>query len=121
MHFCNSCENMLYIKLNEADGNDLVYYCRKCGETNDTVNNKNICVLKTEFITNEKGYQFDINKYIKYDPTLPRTKQIKCPNIDCSSNKDAKNEVIYFRYDDSNMKYVYICSFCDKIWKTNDY
>ena len=53
MHFCNSCENMLYIKLNEADGNDLVYYCRKCGETNDTVNNKNICLLKREFITYE--------------------------------------------------------------------
>ncbi len=120
MHFCNLCDNMLYIKLNEADSNNLVYYCRKCGETTDSIDSKNICVSKTEFISNEKGYEFDINEYTKFDPTLPRTSQIKCPNIDCLSNKGEKNEVIYFRYDDSNMKYVYICSLCDKVWKTND-
>ena len=60
MHFCNLCDNMLYIKLNEADSNNLVYYCRKCGETTDSIDSKNICVSKTEFISNEKGYEFDI-------------------------------------------------------------
>lgn len=111
---------MLFIKLNENDENNLVYYCRKCGETDNVIDNKNICVLKTDFVTNEKGYEFDINEFTKFDPTLPRTSQIKCPNIDCLSNKGKNNEVIYFRYDDSNMKYVYICTLCDKIWKTNE-
>lgn len=120
MHFCKNCDNMLYIKLRELDSNDLVYYCRKCGETNESIDNKNICVSKTEFISNEKGYIFDINEYTKYDPTLPRTRQIKCPNKDCKSNKGEQNEVIYFRYDDNNMKYVYICSLCDRVWKTNE-
>ena len=29
-------------------------------------------------------------------------------------------EVIYVRYDNANMKYVYICTHCDSIWKTNE-
>ena len=120
MHFCNNCENMLYIKLNSSDENSLVYYCRKCGENNKLINKDNICVLKTEFLSNQKSYNFEINEFTKYDFTLPRTTQIKCPNTDCKSKNDEKNEIIYMRYDDKNMKYVYICTLCDKVWKTND-
>ena len=31
-----------------------------------------------------------------------------------------KREIIYIRYDDVNMKYVYMCSECSVIWKTNN-
>ena len=31
MHFCNKCNNMLYIRLLSEDSNSLVYYCRNCG------------------------------------------------------------------------------------------
>ena len=93
----------------------------------------NICVLNTDITSQEKGYLQDINEYTKLDPTLPRTINIKCPNQLCKSNqpveadKDddpepipSKNEVIYLRYDDVNMNYIYMCTECDAIWKTTE-
>ena len=130
MHFCNKCENMLYIRLLNEESDNLVYYCRNCGNSDQLIDKDNICVSKTEIITQEKGYNHNINEYTKLDPTLPRINNIKCPNLSCSSNSETNvdddvndkktNEVIYLRYDDSNMKYIYICTQCNKIWKTND-
>jgi hypothetical protein len=31
-----------------------------------------------------------------------------------------ESSVIYLRYDDNNMKYLYICEECDTTWKTDD-
>jgi len=63
-----------------------------------------------------------INKYTKYDITLPRINYIKCPNNECSSNNkdfDTNNrEILYIRYDNTNMKYIYLCSHCDIVWNT---
>ena len=62
-----------------------------------------------------------INKYTKLDPTLPRISTILCPNPNCRTNTDdMSKEIIYIRYDDANMKYVYLCSTCDTVWKTED-
>lgn len=133
MHFCDKCSNMLYVRLQEEEADSLVYYCRNCGNTGMPLTKENICVLNTPITTEEKGYQQDINEYTKFDPTLPRTINIKCPNQLCSSNKHAvsdkeeeiekiesKNEVIYIRYDDINMNFIYMCTECDAIWKTTE-
>jgi DNA-directed RNA polymerase subunit M/transcription elongation factor TFIIS len=134
MHFCDKCSNMLYIRLLEEEADSLIYYCRNCGNTGQPITKNNICVLNTAITTKEKAYLQDVNEYTKLDPTLPRTQNIKCPNQLCSSNKvidvkdegeastssKAKNEVIYLRYDDINMNYIYICTQCDAIWKTTD-
>ena len=154
MHFCNNCDNMLYIRLLEEESDSLVYYCRNCGEIINTISKENICVLQTDIVIKEKAYLHEINEYTKLDPTLPRTNNIRCPNQSCPSNKTsiesaksvediesaksvedtesaksvesiediekAKNDVIYLRYDDINMKYIYICTLCDKIWKTSE-
>lgn len=139
MHFCTNCENMLYMRLLSEDSDSLVYYCRNCGESEQLITKDNICVLKTDIVIKEMACLHDINEYTKLDPTLPRTNNIKCPNQTCSSNietsmeddmsgeeneqslsKNKINEIIYFRYDDQNMKYIYICTQCNKIWKTND-
>jgi len=122
MHFCNKCENMLYIRILEEDSNSLVYYCRNCGDSDKLIDKNNICVSRTEFVAQEKAYINDINQYTKYDPTLPRTNTIRCPNQACESNtnQESKREVIYLRYDDKNMKYIYMCTICDTIWKTNE-
>ena len=37
-----------------------------------------------------------------------------------SSSAEIKAEVIYMRYDDTNFKYLYICTTCDTVWKTDD-
>jgi len=130
---------MLYIRLLEEDSDSLVYYCRNCGVSDQLIDKDNICISKKDIVIQEKSYHHNINKYTKLDPTLPRTNNIKCPNQSCLSNIKTTeesvegkksiegeennkniNEVIYLRYDDKNMKYIYICTLCDKIWKTND-
>lgn len=126
MKFCNNCDNMLYIRLLKEDSNKLIYYCRNCGNTDEELNKDNLCVSNTNIASKDKAYLQDINEFTKLDPTLPRTQNIKCPNQSCPSNHKSddptiinKNEVIYLRYDDVNLNYVYICTQCDTIWKTN--
>ena len=110
---------MYYIRINSDDVNKLVYYCRNCGNEDEKITSENICVSKTQLKRSEQKYNHIINEYTKLDPTLPRINTIKCPNSECSSNKDnEKREVIYLRYDDVNMLYIYLCTQCDTVWKT---
>lgn len=123
MKFCNHCSNMLYISINEDDTNKLIYYCRNCGEKDESITEEGICVLNTQLKKGEQKFNHIINKYTKLDPTLPRIYNVKCPNAECKSNGDSATgqcEVIYIRYDDDNLKYLYLCTECDNIWKTDD-
>ena len=121
MHFCSKCSNMYYIRINNDDTNKLVYYCRNCGNEDKLLAIENVCVTKLQIKKTEQSFSHIINKYTKLDPTLPRINTVLCPNPDCSTNKDnTEREIIYIRYDDVNMKYVYLCSTCDTVWKTNE-
>ena len=40
MHFCSKCDNMYYIKLMEQNNNNLVYYCRHCGNEDVNITSK---------------------------------------------------------------------------------
>ena len=127
MHFCKNCNNMYYIKLSDDDNNKLNYYCRNCGTVDDNILSENICVSKLNINNSSQKIDLFINKYTKLDPTLPRTKSIKCPNEKCSSNnnsedssKKTEREILYIRYDDINMKYIYLCCNCDYSWTTNN-
>ena len=113
MHFCIKCHNMYYIRVAAEDSNTLVYYCRNCGYVDDQLTAENICVSKTQLKRTKQKFNHIINNYTKLDPTLPRINTIKCPNAACDSNKEGDREVIYLRYDDVNMKYVYLCAKCD--------
>jgi DNA-directed RNA polymerase subunit M/transcription elongation factor TFIIS len=121
MHFCTNCSNMYYIRINSDDPNRLVYYCRKCGNEDKLLGTENVCVSKTQLKKSEQTFSHIINKYTKLDPTLPRVSNVLCPDPMCPTNKDGKpREIIYIRYDDSNMKYIYLCSDCDTVWQTNE-
>lgn len=123
MHFCSNCQNMYYIRINPEDPNKLVYYCRNCGNEDKLLTIDNVCVSKTQIKKSEQSFNHIINKYTKLDPTLPRINKVLCPNPDCKTNTDnEEREIIYIRYDDTNMKYVYLCTSpgCDTIWKTNE-
>ena len=144
MKFCTECNNMYYIKINGEDANTLVYYCRFCGHEDDEPTESGVVVLRTEYKKTEQQFSHMVNRYIKHDPTLPRIANVKCPNERCTSNAATSNaatsnaatsnhgtankasgdkvesNVIYLRYDDDNMKYLYICEECDTTWKTDD-
>jgi DNA-directed RNA polymerase subunit M/transcription elongation factor TFIIS len=137
MHFCSECHNMYYLKIrddNEEVADSLIYYCRNCGHEDETLTGESICVSDTQLRRSEQKFTNMVTEYTKYDPTLPRINTIKCPNQECSSNQNAPSsqkgaslaeaanhrEVIYIRYDDINMKYVYLCVHCDTTWKTDN-
>lgn len=125
---------MLYLQLDSPTSNTLVYYCRVC-EYKDTEDldyvNVGHSVLCTQFKKGEQRFNHIINRYTKLDPTLPRIYNMKCPRLECKTNeqttsskeetseKDPKvteTEIIYMRYDDDKMKYLYICAECDHVW-----
>ena len=143
MHFCEKCDNMYYIKVVGDDdvgnvANTLIYYCRKCGHENRDLTSSNICVSKVYIKRTEQQFNHSINSYTKNDPTLPRSTTIKCPSCSLSSSslssassassasssslekQNKTPEVIYIRYDDAHMKYVYLCTNCEMTWKTSD-
>ena len=128
MHFCEKCDNMYYIKVNGDDDkgspNSLIYYCRKCGHENNVLTSSNICVSKVYIKRAEQQFNHSINSYTKNDPTLPRSSTIKCPSCSVSGSSSSANdtepEVIYIRYDDAHMKYIYLCTKCETTWKTSD-
>lgn len=118
MHFCDVCKNMYYIKIAEDDPNKLSYYCRNCGHINETLTVDNTVITNT-VTTNTQDLSYIINKYTKLDPTLPRIDKIPCPNESCSTNNidtPTPREIIYIRYDEQNIKYIYLCSTCDTVW-----
>jgi len=109
---------MLYISLDSENSNHLTYYCRHCGTVDETIQHEGHCVLTNNLAKREQSFGHIINQYTKLDPTLPRMYTMKCPNTECKTNKEnTKAEVIYMRYDDQNMRYVYLCVECDTVWK----
>jgi DNA-directed RNA polymerase subunit M/transcription elongation factor TFIIS len=112
---------MYYISIDPNDSNKLVYYCRNCGNTDSSISATNVTVSKVQLKKSEQEFSHIINKYTKLDPTLPRVNKVLCPNSDCLTNtEDKPREIIYIRYDDQNMKYVYLCSTCNTVWKTEE-
>uniref|UniRef100_A0A6C0HR60 DNA-directed RNA polymerase M/15kDa subunit domain-containing protein n=1 Tax=viral metagenome TaxID=1070528 RepID=A0A6C0HR60_9ZZZZ len=112
MKFCKVCDNMYYLTVSD---DELSQYCRNCGDTETNVSN--LCIFSSEFSQSE---EVNINRYTKLDPTLPRIDKMPCPNSDCETNKSkTPTEIILLRYDNTNMRYLYLCSTCDYVWKTD--
>jgi hypothetical protein len=123
MKFCTKCDNMYYIGVDEKDNNKLTHYCRSCGHVDESLTEGGVCVLDTKFTQSDQKSDHLINKYTKLDPTLPRIHNVRCPSAKCKTNlPDAKEpaEIIYMRYDNTNLKYVYMCASCDTTWQSKN-
>ena len=117
MKFCTVCSNMYYLSCTNST---LSYNCRKCGNTEQQTPDMS-SVIYTKHVKNvEHSFDSFINKFTVLDPTLPRTNTVLCPNAECATNtQDKPREIIRIRYDDTNMKYLYLCSECNTAWETN--
>jgi len=111
---------MYYIRLSTEDSNKLIYYCRNCGNENSGISVDNVTISSIKLKQNDSNFNY-INKYTKLDPTLPRIKEMLCPNVNCLTNtKNEPREIIYIRNDEINMKYIYLCCTCDEVWKISN-
>ena len=123
MKFCSTCNNMYYISVSDTEVDKLEYYCRNCGNKDDANDIPGtMSVSNVQLVNDVTNMSHIINKYTKLDPTIPRISNIQCPNVECPTNKDDKHkaEILYIRYDEDNLKYIYMCSTCDTTWKTNE-
>ena len=137
MKFCDNCENMLYLKIEECDnaksgGNSeeasslssdtssttespknsckLTYKCIKCNESYPS-SEEDSCVFNVNFnLDNIKKNSF-INEFIYNDITLPKAEGIKCPNQECP---DSKPQIVYIQYDKEKMNFIYVCLSCHR-------
>ncbi len=115
MKFCSICQDMLYHKIETTNETEILkYYCRKCGNLTDINDVEVISDVTYQRSTNKTT---NLNKYIKYDPTIPHITNMKCPNNDCQTNTLNKpKDVIYYRYNNDDMKYIYMCCLCNNTW-----
>ena len=114
MNFCKQCDNLYYTKIQTENNNKLILYCKQCGDENSELINSNIISTKTNAQT------YIINEYTKLDPTLPHITNIPCPNESCPTNTDGHDkDVIYIKYNETEMTYIYLCTVCDTNWKLN--
>jgi DNA-directed RNA polymerase subunit M/transcription elongation factor TFIIS len=112
MEFCKVCDNMLFLNM----ANDmLTHRCRKCKNEED-INVEHYVVSKTNYKRSEQKYESIVNEYTKLDVTLPRVRNIPCPNEACDPTD---TNIIYIRYDDTEMLFLYLCRKCGTKWNTN--
>lgn len=121
MEFCPICENMYYIKSDKNDKQHLIYWCKNCSNEEKKDLKGNNCIYSNNYTSNQViSFSDYINKYTYLDPTLPRVNNIPCPNKNCESHSSSDNrEIIYIKYDISNMKYLYLCCKCKTSWTNN--
>lgn len=114
MKFCDNCQNMLYLSVN---GDKLVSKCKNCNFSidNDFTSSAE-CILTNSVETDNNNYKKYMSKFIKFDPTLPRVNNIVCTNESCTKLHSAENEVIFIKYDQSKLKYLYFCCHCESFW-----
>ena len=116
MKFCSLCDNMMYISL--SGDRKMSYHCKNCKNVEECESEESVCVLDNNHIDNESNYKQYLNKYLRYDNTLPRVTNITCPNPACTRKDDQTNEVIIIKYDFVDMKYLYHCEHCLEFWRT---
>lgn len=110
---------MLYVEVvNDSENGatpTLKHYCKNCkySRLSDAKAASILISDKSQFDASEIAYKAFMTPYIKHDPTLPRVNNIKCTNPECNKS----NEVIYVKYDNENMKFLYYCCDCGHFWR----
>lgn len=113
--FCEICDNACIFTVESMVP---CYICRHCGYKKTAI--ESCIILYSERLNQVEAEKTNhgINKFTKFDPTLPRRSDILCPNKECSTNTHGdKREIVLFRSNDTDMNYTFICSTCDHVWK----
>ena len=116
MKFCPDCRYYLYLQIRPEDS-IMFRHCRNCGYKEEEAGG---LVFETNLQEkSSEGYKLLLNEFTRNDPTLPHVTTINCPNGSCQTRTGNKEpDVIYMKYDNVNMKYIYICNVCGEQWRS---
>ena len=82
----------------------------------------NPCLYRSNYSYNHPLYYSSIvNEYTFDDPTLPCV-SVPCPIKTCPSATDSTlvPETMYVRFNDQDMRYLYLCKHCRHCWSINN-
>ena len=104
------------IKIIEDDAQNAFIICKNCSYSEKLV--------KRTLLLNKmsKNSTIDFNdlskyKYMRYDNTLPHTRDYVCKNKECKSNKDhTLKDAKWFRPNQNSYITYYVCCECGTIW-----
>ena len=69
MKFCEHCENMMYVTINEEK--QMEYYCKNCNHREMDENQTSTLIIDDNKVDDVTKYSHYLNTNIKFDPTLP--------------------------------------------------
>lgn len=104
MIFCPECKN----KLRPNEENNILYnICAKCGYKEKlTKSHISTKIYKNSLLNS------NLNTYLVYDNTLPRTIHIKCPNDECESQTNPALQESVRMQNNKTLDVKYICCIC---------
>jgi DNA-directed RNA polymerase subunit M/transcription elongation factor TFIIS len=109
MNFCKECDNILSPV---EEDSKLLNKCSNCGFKEEYQE----LVIDRKNYKNKDSISLDSNKFLIYDPTIPRTIQKTCPNKDCISIKKPELQEAIFIQDPITIKLRFICVNCNTEW-----
>jgi len=121
IHFCAECHNLTSTHIRDSD-KSLIHHCKAC-DNSEAYDPKDLCIYTLIFKVGDMKHSLNQNKYLTHDVTLPKIKgnpHLRCLNTECSNYSTPEtSSVTYVKYDEDQMKYMYICDACGQSW-TNE-
>lgn len=109
-------EYIKIIKNLEDDSMNAYVICKNCTYS-EKLTNRVLVLNRMSSSKNSSFNNFSKYKYMKYDNTLPHTRDYVCKNKSCKSHNDVKlKDAKWFRPNRDSYVTYYICCSCDTIW-----
>ena len=121
-------KNKKYTKLNNSQKNNInQLFSSKMYDADLNCAN---CGYRKQISSTIKLYEFNVsdktsnvrtledNKLLTLDPTLPRTRDFTCKNVNCTTHKNKENKEAVFVRIPKSYNLSYICTTCYYSWNT---
>lgn len=106
---------------NELSNTHVIYnICNNCFY-NEPIKTKTLIINRTN-INASSIINADMDRFsnMRYDKTLPHTRQYVCKNKECTShNNYTKRDAVWFRPYNNNYITYYVCVTCGTFWNTS--
>lgn len=108
MEFCPVCEMLLQLQVTAEE--ELVLQCAHCTYQRPQLESTLVSVEESDPMAQQLG-RF-VNPTTKYDPTLPRIRDLPCPNPQCEAHRHP-SDMLVLRVDEKRLRFLYVCCVCD--------
>lgn len=92
-----------------------IFKCSNCDNVEPITTTVKLFEIRKDKESSKELDEYEIQFYIN-DPTLPRTRDYNCKNLNCSTHKNNDiKEAVFLREKDS-FQLKYICTVCSHLW-----